>query len=316
MAAMTKTEPYSLRHQAQRSAKKADHAEFLAIKNGSTVVDVGVYDERVAGAMDDFEAQDISAKETWHSDDLKYDNAVGQIHEEVECRSGIMGSAYPFLLSGGSITYVPSENSIYEFLLSICNATTLTEGEYVCLPRIFERLSARLVAVYFGKDTQFIHTGAPRDAEIGLSFKDAMSTVAARTGEWRWGPDDGLPENPSQRDAGCDFVVWPNPPDGCKIGQLFILGQCACGNNWLTKFNDLSIKNLQKWFNPLSTVDPVRCFTTPFHVTDGMLIEASRQSGFVFDRARLVRVGQHLAERAIEPEIVNRMKELVKLVKA
>lgn len=313
---MTKTDPYTLRHQAQRSAGDADQAEFFALKNGVVAIDAGIYDDRVAGAMDDFEASGDDLREVWHDEDLKYDSAVGSAHQEVERRKEIMGATYPFEINDGALVHTGSENSLYEFFLAICNAKTITRDEYVWLPRIFERISARLVAAFFGAGTQFIHTGAPRDACIGSSFKNAMVTLAERTSEWHWGPDDGLPNEPVNGDAGCDFVVWPSPPDGRPIGQLFILGQCACGNDWLTKFHDLTVKNLQKWFNPLSTVDPVRCFTTPFHVTDEMLRDASRQSGVVFDRARLVGISQRAPESVIEPEMKARMDELIQLVKA
>ena len=312
---MTRTDPYSLRHQAQRSAGDADQAEFLALKKGSMIVDAGIYDERVAGAMDDFEVQqDKIVGESWHAEDLKYDSAVGQILEEVERRRKIMGEMYPFSIDGGTLIHTPSESSVYEFLLAICNASTITAGEFAWLPRLFERLSARLVAAYFGADTRFIHTGAPRDPEVGSSFKEAMLTVAEKTSEWRWDPEPDLPDEPVHGDSGCDFVVWPIFPDGRQIGQLFILGQCACGNNWDTKFSDLSVKDLQKWFNPLSIVDPVRCFTTPFHVAEATLKEASREAGIVFDRARLVGISHHPANGAIEHEILSRMNELITLV--
>ena len=311
---MTRTDPYSLRHQAQRSAGDADQAEFLALKKGSMIVDAGIYDERVAGAMDDFETQDVAVGESWHAEDLKYDSAVGQIHEEIERRRAIMEARYPFSIEGGTLVHSPSENSIYEFLLAICNAETITAGEHVRLPRLFERLSARLVAAYFGADTRFIHTGAPRDPEVGSSFKEAMLTVAEKTSEWRWDPEPDLPDEPVHGDSGCDFVVWPVPPDGRQIGQLFILGQCACGNNWDTKLNDLTIKKLEKWFKPLSIVDPVRCFTTPFHITDAMLKDASRDGGIVFDRARLVGISHRAANGTIGQDILSRMNELITLV--
>ena len=312
---MTKTDPYSLRHQAQRSAYDADQAEFLAFRDGTAVLDAGVYDERVAGAMDDFESSDVAVGTIWHGEDLKYDTAVGKIHEEIERRRSLLGSRYPFSLSGGTLRYQSKENGIYEFLLAICNSPTLTSGKHACLPRVFERLSARLVAAYFGSDTEFIHTGAPRDKEVGKSFIDAMKTVAERTQEWTWGPDEDLPDDPINGDSGCDFVVWPSPPDGRKVGQLFILGQCACGNDWSTKFNDLTIKKLSKWFNPLSLVDPVRCFSTPFHVVDAMLKEASREGGMVFDRARLVSISHKMSENAIEQKLLEKVVKLTGLVK-
>lgn len=309
-----RTDRYSLRHQAQRAAGDADQAEFLALKNGSTVLDTGIYDERVAGAMDDFTTLDSTVRTIWHEEDLKYDSAVGKIHEEIERRRDTMGLTYPFSIEDGTLVYTPNGDLVYKFLLAICNAKTIVSGEYVELPRVFERLSARLVASHLGTGTQFIHTGAPRDSDVGSSFKDAMITVSGRTSEWRWGPDEGLPDEPISGDSGCDFVAWPHPPDGRQIGQLFLLGQCACGNDWQTKFKDLTVEKLGKWFNPLSIVEPVRCFTTPFHVTDAMLIEASREGGVVFDRARLVGIFHQDANDAVEPAIQEKMNELIALV--
>ena len=311
---MTRNDPYSLRHQEQRSTYDADQAEFLALKNGTVVVDAGIYDERVAGAMDDFESHDSTVDTTWHGEDLKYDSAVGKILEEIERRSDVLGSKYPFSVRGGTLAYKPGTNQFYEFFLAICNAPTITSGKHVYLPRVFERVSARLVAAYFGANSRFIHTGAPRDKEVGSSFKEAMNTVAEETLEWRWGPEDGMPEEPVSGDSGCDFIVWPLPPDGRRIGQLFILGQCACGNDWINKFNDLTIKKLAKWFNPLSLVDPVRCFTTPYHVADAMLKEASREAGMVFDRARLVEISHEAADNGVEAPIKDKMAKLTELV--
>lgn len=304
---------YRGRREAQRSTIDADHAEFFALKNGSTVVDSSIYDERVAGALDDFDANAHDA-ENWQQEDLKYDTAVGRTREEIERRVEMLGDAYPFRLRGGTLFHSNGTPGIYEFLLSICNSPTLTSGDYVDLPRLFERLAAKLVAVHFGEHADCIHTGWPRDQEIGHSFKDAMGTVSRRTGEWKWGPDDGLPGEQHQGDEGCDFVVWLNAPDKRQTGQLFILGQCACGNDWQTKYGDLNLKKLQKWFNPLSVIDPVRSFATPHHVMDVVLREASRESGLFFDRARLTMTAFRAKRAVIGNETKRNMENLIELV--
>ena len=304
---------YRGRHEAQRFTKDADHAEFLALKNGSTIVDSGVYDERVAGALDDFEVSTHDT-ESWQQEDLKYDTAVGGTYEEIERRVEMLGDAYPFRLKEGTLSHSSDAPGIYDFLLSICNSPTLTTGEYVDLPRLFERIAAKLVAVYFGDHADCVHTGWPRDQEVGHSFKDAMGTVSKRTGEWIWRPDDGLPGEQYQGDEGCDFVVWLSAPDRRRTGQLFVLGQCACGNDWLTKYGDLDLKKLQKWFNPLSVVDPVRSFATPHHVTDVILREASREGGLFFDRARLTMTAFHAKKAVIGNEMKKNMENLTELV--
>lgn len=310
---MPTADQFPLRHHAQRSATNADQAEFLAIKNGTVVVGAGILDDSAAGAMEDFEAPEVSTTASWQEMDLKFDEAVRTTHEEVDRRAATLGKIYPFTSDKGTLIYEPSKNLVYEFLLAICNAETLTKGNHVELPRFFERLSAKLVASYFGPEAKSIHTGSPRDSEIGISFKDAMTTVAAQTGEWTWGPKPDLPSEQKLGDSGCDFVVWPPAADNRKIGQLFILGQCACGNNWQDKFHDLSISGLAKWFNPLSSVHPVRSFATPFYVTDEMLPEASRLAGVVFDRARLASIGYEAPSEVIDDEMRERMRTLIRL---
>ena len=304
---------YHKRHEAQRSVMGADRAEFQAMKNGAAEIDSGVYSDRVAGSLDDsdFIPQDA---ERWHGDDLKYDTAVGGTRDEIERRIRILRTAYPFELKGGTLCHLSGPSSIYEFFLSICNATTLTSGGYVHLPRLFERIAAQLVAAYFGQHATGIHTGAPRDPDTGSSFMQAMKNVEAQTNEWDWGPDEGLPDEHHQGDEGCDFIVWLMASDRRKIGQLFVLGQCACGNDWQSKYGDLDLKKLKKWFNPLSVVDPVRSFATPHHVTNVVLREASRQAGLFFDRARLTMTAHGAGGDVIGDKMKDSMKSLIDLV--
>ena len=311
---MAKTDPYCLRHHAQRSAFDADQAEFSAIKNGSSVVDEGIYDDRIASAMDDFDPEGVQVNSPWHEEDLRQDEAVGRIQEEVLRRTDTLGETYPFVHENGTLIHRQSDDLVYEFLLAICNANTITAGKSVELPRFFERLSAKLVAAYFGPETESIHTGWPRDPEIGLTFRDAMRTVAERTGEWVWGPVADLPSEPVPGDSGCDFVVWPPAADGRKIGQLFVLGQCACGKDWESKWNDMNLPKLRKWFSEPYLFDPVRSFATPHYVTDALLKEASREAGLVFDRARLVRISSRASSELIDQDMREKMIALIDLV--
>lgn len=315
-----KPNPYERRHQVQQSAIKADRVEYNSIKNGPTPVDAGFYTERVASAMDDFGPDDPSITEDWQQDDLRNEDAVGQIHEQILRRVEILKDSYPFELKSGTLKYKGrgtrsnrSPGPIYEFLLAICSAESLTREAYAQLPRVFERVSARLIAAYFGEHVRSIHVGFPRDSDVGTSFKDAMKYVSHHTGEWAWGPDDGLPDEPAQGDAGCDFIVWPDTLDGRRIGQLFILGQCACGNNWEDKLYDLNLKELGKWFNPLSVVTPVRTFTTPFYVTDALLREVSRKAGLFFDRVRLTLLSKKY-KKAIANNLLRKMDKSIELV--
>lgn len=286
MAKRTKTDAHSLRLIQQRASDNADQTEFEAIISGSTVLDAGIYDDRISDSMDDYQADDnINVKGRSHRHDFAYDTAAGSLHEEILRRQNLLGAAYPFSLNGNNLSYVASENLIYEFFLSICSAPTITSNPYTGLPRVFERLSAEIVRCYMGAHTSVLHTGAPRDG--GTSFRQVMQQLSTASGEWTWQPQPDLPDEPADQDGGVDFVAWKRALDNRFRGQLFLLCQCACGNDWNTKFNDLDLERLEKWFHPPYLVKPVRAFATPMSLADGHLYEASRRAGLVFDRIRL-----------------------------
>lgn len=273
----------------QNTCADADQAELAAILNQATALDEGVYDERVASSLDDFTPNAVGVEEgSWQEADLKYDAAVGAVHEEVERRQKVLGAAYPFQLKDGSLHYAGDKSGLYEFLLAICVAPTLTKGEYAKLPKLFERVCVPIVGTMFRHPVEAYHVGYPRDKDMGVKFDDAMKRIHKLSGEWVWRPEEGY--EPSQtKDEGVDFIIWPRHADQRNIGQLFVLGQCACGNDWTSKYNDLSIPKLQRWFQPTPMVPPVRSLATPHFVVDAMLKEATRESAsMVFDRGRLV----------------------------
>ncbi len=82
------------------------------------------------------------------------------------------------------------------------------------------------------------------------------------------------------------FVTWVDFLDG-RDGRLFALGQCACGNDWPTKFQDIKIERLTPWFHPLTYIKCVKVFSTPYVLVDEMIREASAEAGIIFDRVRL-----------------------------
>lgn len=270
----------------QSIISNADQTELTAIRLGSVVIDSGIQDDRIADALDDYDPA-LSHMSAWQSRDLKVDTAVGDVSNVLSERSAMLKGAYPFGIKDGRLIYRPGKSRFYEFCLLITLAKDITSGEYTQLPRSFERISAVLIRTYLGKHAKAIHVGAPRDEAIGKTFQQAMRSVQNETGEWIWDPELGMPLDTSVAgDEGVDFIVWADALDA-RRGHLFVLGQCACGNDWPTKFNDLDLERLKKWMRPLSHVVPMRSFTTPFQMSEGMLRDAQRLAGLVFDRARL-----------------------------
>ena len=285
---------HSIRHRQQKLATEADELELNAIIRGSQVFESGALDDKISGALQDIEDEAGVALDTLRSQrqDLGAEEISGGIAEEVARRCKIMGDAYPFLVTKSNLTYRSSGSKFYEFCLAASQSPSITKGEYVAFPRQFERASARLVELFMGPSAVSLHVGAPRDPVIGTTFKKGMETLAQRTGEFAWMPERDVAEEPTiNGDEGVDFVVW-RPMDDGRIGNLFILGQCACGGDWLQKWHDLDLAKLGKWFNPLSKIGPVRAFATPFHAVDGNLYEGTRQAGLFFDRARLALIAE------------------------
>lgn len=303
---------YSTRHREAKRAENADQAELVALRTTQAILDHGIYDERIANAMDDDDPK-IGDDRPIETQDIIADTAVGSVREEVERRFDVLGDNYPFSLVGSELVHKPSRSGFYEFCLAISRSPSLTHGPYVDLPRSFERLSALLVRHFLGSSAKFLHVGHPRDAEVGTTFIEAMKKVNALTNEWVWNPQPDIDQPPASGDQGIDFIVWKPAPDA-RWGSLFIVGQCACGDNWHQKFDDIKVKKIGKWFNPLAYVEPTRAFATPFHVTDAGLRDALREGGLIFDRTRLTILAEELAQDADYSSRRATIEQLTRLV--
>lgn len=299
--------------EALQYSDDADQVEFDALKWGASAVVRGVHDEQVSGVLDDLgdDLEIAQQLEPWQRVDLIRDDSVGGVHGELLRRGSLLKNSYPFELCDSTLTHRPSSSRIYEFLLSVSTSPDLTTGPYVELPRMFERLSAALIASYFGPNAKSLHVGFPRDN--GVSFVDVWGYLSELTKEWRWDPEDDL-DSAKVRDEGCDFVIWLEPSDGRRIGQFFLLGQCACGNNWYDKYDDLRIETLRRWFHPMSLINPMKTFTTPRHVPDKMLREGSRKAGLFFDRARLCSIADSAPEAILGTSTKERLNALIGIV--
>lgn len=305
----------------QHTAKNADQTEFLAVKFGSCALDEGVRDDRTADAMDDFGTLDTATNAAWAVDDSKVDDAVGSLADEIERRALLMGDAYPFVKHGNTLTYQRSNSLAYELCLAICNAPSVVLKPYNALPPAFERLCRDVVACFLGSGTAAMRTGWPIDdeEERTAKFKSVVDRMHKATKEWVWQPSPGMPEDPSHKDVkdlGIDFAVWKLLPDG-RRGMLFLLGQCACGDDWTDKFSDLNLENIEAdWFRYFSVAKPTRLFCVPRHIPNTTYFEeVNRKAGLTLDRARIAMLGEAEANRAtIRDGSPTPLANLVKLV--
>jgi hypothetical protein len=295
----------------QRTAKNADQAEFLAVKFGSCALDEGIRDDRTADAMDDFGSLDVATDAPWAVEDSKVDDAVGGLADEIERRAALMGVTYPFQKDGNRLIYRRSKSLAYELCLAICNAHSIVEKPFNVLPPAFERLCRDVVMCFLGDGSQARRTGWPIDGEDERTskFKSVVDKMHADTNEWVWNPGPGMPADPSHRDVkdlGIDFAVWKSIPDK-RRGVLFLLGQCACGDDWTEKFSDLDIRTIEdNWFRHFSVAAPLRLFCVPRHIPNTVYFdEVNRRAGLTLDRARIGMI----AEINDNPAVISRGSE-------
>jgi hypothetical protein len=298
----------------QRVSGNADQAEFLAVKLGSTPIDFGVFDDQIADSLDDYEAVEATDAPEWFSRDLTVESAISDIGGEIARRRDILGDLYPFDFVANSVRYCESNSLVYEFCLAV-SLSKLT-GEFSELPEAFERLCKDIVIAWAGPGSNGIRTGAPRRKEQGepVRFKEVCDLIYCATHEWKWNPREPMPDDPDPRhvkDSGVDVVVWKLLGDK-RIGNLFFIGQCACGNDYSSKYSDSSVEKVSRWFHPMTYVKPVRFFAVPRHIGNIVeLGEISEEAGLTLDRVRLTLLGDKQDAVLEHRETLRRLVDLV-----
>jgi hypothetical protein len=273
----------------------ADQVEFRAILTGASAFEEGIREERWSGQLLPGEQ---AARPLWAQQQEAVEELSGDIAEEIDRRFLLLGKHYPFERTGTGLRHRPSTTGVYEFCLAVTNASNLTTGEFARLPAAFEILARDALQSYLGAGSRGLRTGWPREAADGLPSraKQIFGRVHSQTGEWKWQPQHGRPDDPSPthvKDLGLDVLVWKAMPDS-RIGQLFLVAQCACGTtNWTHKWRDLDLTELRTWLRPLTFAPPVRCYCVPFHIGNtATLQDVSSKAGLTLDRARLALIAE------------------------
>lgn len=294
---------WSDRHKLTQALINADQAELEAIIGNITSATIGILDERIAEAYEDSLPEDIEDPlRVQLARDGQLEGLMGDVIEEIERRIHWLGDLYPFRLNNGSLEYQRSATGVYEYCLAISTAPSITKNPYPDLIRYFEILSADSFRAFLGDGADFLRTGAPpfTHAKSSACFKSGIDTINQKTGEWIWGPQpEALPDLPSVKDEGLDFVVWKRLDE--RSGSLFIVGQCACGKtDWHQKDQDIDSRYIRivRWLSRFTLVPPVRAFSVPFPITASYILTTlSERAGLVMDRLRLTRIAESTPHR-------------------
>lgn len=274
--------------------KNADEAEWAALVSGAAHISQGTRDEMMSDAAMEFDEEGLPGDEymTRESADEGLQAAVLEVVIERQQLLGTQG--YPFELQDNSLVFTGNDHHPYAALLTLCYLPSVSSAAYKQAPVDFEYLSLIAARAYLGPRSDGWRFGWPRDNAAHLKVSDAAKELQRRSGpyepaSWQWNPSPDLPQMPNARDlrdAGMDFVAWL-PWHDKGPGQMHLVGQCACGEDWKWKQHDLSLPKLEKWMR-LPHPTPVRSLFTPRHLPLPTLRDATSEAGLIFDRIRIV----------------------------
>ncbi len=223
---------------------------------------------------------------------LRREDSIAGVSAEIERRKTVLQDAYPFLTNRGSLRFKDTANSSESVYVSLLK---LSAGGDVPNRDSFEGLVGKALQAYLGAErAKVLCFGwkAESEPDRPRRIKEMMCLLNSQTGECRWKPNDGFPDDPSThlvKDMGIDVVAWLPFIDG-RVGQVFLVAQCATGlTDWDTKFDDVSWSGMRIWLE--STPEcwgGTRCFAVPFHIPNtARWLAVSSKAGLFLDRARI-----------------------------
>lgn len=269
---------------------------------------------------------------------------VSAAFEELEYRQRVLGSAYPFTvdLTHLTIDRRPEDpithpgRVIYLFCVltsairerKLQPVASISDAEKK-IADVFQICACLAAGGYVsGEVTSF---GFPRPTGTGFlpALRDAFERFGV--GKVRTEIPDGLSE--SLKDGGIDVIAWRDHPDGMP-GKIYLLGQCASGQNWRSKSVVEYIEPFHgSWFteSPANFYLPAMFIPFTFHCDldeerKGPFLEAvkysywhhERRFGIIFDRLRIAHFAQSCVEgaRAVRVDGADRLEAIRTWVQA
>ncbi len=299
----------------QKIIEDADQTELEALLNFSAPIDAGITDDKHASALDSLDLIGIDSAD-WATKDAELDNLSSDLSTEINYRSNLLNEDYPFIINGSNVKLrLENTNLFYIFCLVISRSKLKAKkGETAHnqkMARLFERITLRLIQKSLGEYAYSHHFGFPRDDGIGVI--EAMNQLNPQLDlEYEFKVnvlDYNTKDLALQKDLGVDQIIWVKRPDLRKHSHLFLLGQCACGQDYDQKYNDIDLNKLDGYFRPFTYVSPVKMMSIPFILSDAEMRRVSNRAGWLFDRISLSAL--YMKYEDIKEEFNDQMIELI-----
>lgn len=215
---------------------------------------------------------------------------IARVFTEIERRITATGDAYPFSRGGAAISrkgpiadYVP-----YVFCLVLSFFKWKAKAGVPHNPwLLFEELAYVAAGEYLNaSDTSMLFGTSARKKK--QSFRTAIGDLCVRLREGKEFRD----QKTSAKDDKLDLVVWKEFPDRGS-SQIVMFGQCAAGEDWPKKVNELQPIPFSDQWLAVPLVSPViRSFYVPHRIDAEQWEYYARRAGVLFDRCRIAHFAQ------------------------
>lgn len=229
--------------------------------------------------------------------DSQIESLRTDVSSELLSRMRKIGDAYPFIFNGKLLKIKNIRSFKKQFTYLFClfiSYIGLDKGskelkiwdskEITCL---FEKIST-LVAHNFLSckeiDAQSLQFGAPRTEwqKEMQPFKKAIEVLKNLINE---GNVKCNLTSSKRKDAGLDVIAWRQFPDG-RSSKLFLLGQCAAGNNFKEKKREIG--DLRQYYSFWDMPGVMLSFFIPHEVDESdWQTFYFPEVGILFDRSRV-----------------------------
>src|SRR5258708_26009559 len=221
----------------------------------------------------------------------KVETACAEVLGELQRRTIAADTAYPFTLVGTEIVLSGTPEGYAPYIFCLCLSWfgwKQRKGNKVFPRRMFEDL-AKYAAQTFVSG-QALRFGSPR-IELSRSFKEALLQLCIAIGEGQVRPLTG---RTNAQDDTLDLIAWKDFPDRSE-GKLFLVGQCASGDDWEGKKRELDVDAFfDNWFSerPPSLRSMRTGLFIPHRVPKSKWKSVTRHAGIIFDRCRIAYLSQ------------------------
>lgn len=212
---------------------------------------------------------------------------ASEVFVELGERAQSAGDAYPFQLDRNVLQKKSDlrDYPAYFFclVLSYCGWVR-KKGDTVFPERMFEDLSCMAAESYTAGNVMRFAYPRTGSGILPAGFREAIqqATQLIREG-------DSAKQKParSTKDDSLDVLAWRHFPD-LLPGKLILVGQCAAGEKWDTKLNDLQpIATTNEWMtNPIIS-QMLKAIFIPHRVPRAEWERCNRRAGIVFERCRI-----------------------------